>query len=141
MTRLWSVSEPIAERLYRYDCIGSSQAGEHRHPQVVIRELAPDANCMEGVPIGDCWLFCARPIAKLPNYVADAGSADDYRQRNGITKSQVASEKLSLQLNNALHDPAVPLEEVAALLRNAGTDEFSVAAMLDVARRIRIRSR
>lgn len=45
--------------LYRYSLQSADDAGEKRHPQLVILEHFPDATEMEGHAIGDCWLFKA----------------------------------------------------------------------------------
>lgn len=42
---------------YRYELQTADQAGEKRHPEIVIREHFPDVREMEGHAIGDCWLF------------------------------------------------------------------------------------
>lgn len=58
------------ERLqYRYSLWTAHAAGEMRHPQVAILELASDADGFHPAPIGDCWLFTAREIKDLPTYV------------------------------------------------------------------------
>jgi hypothetical protein len=54
---------------YRYSLWAASEAGENRHPQLVILELAPDAHDFHPAPIGDCWLFTAKYINWLPSYV------------------------------------------------------------------------
>lgn len=61
-------------RLYRFDMNTAYQIGERRHPQKVILELAPDATDLEGVPIGDCWMFRAAAIAHPPSYVIDVAA-------------------------------------------------------------------
>lgn len=48
--------EPV---LYRYSLQSADEAGENRHPQLVILEYFPDATEMDGHAIGDCWLFKA----------------------------------------------------------------------------------
>lgn len=65
----------IEVRRYRYDMNRATNAGETRHPQLVIRELAPSAFDFEPVTIGDCWLFTSSPLEleKLPAYVEDLG--------------------------------------------------------------------
>jgi hypothetical protein len=45
--------------LYRYQLQTADEAGEKRHPQIVIREHFPDAHDLEPHSIGDCWLFKA----------------------------------------------------------------------------------
>lgn len=55
--------------LYRYYIPAADTAGETRHPQKVIRELAPDAHDFQPAPIGDCWLFEASEIQNLPAYI------------------------------------------------------------------------
>lgn len=54
--------------LYRFDMIGSHQAGETRHPQTAIRAWFPDASDFEAAPIGDCWLFTADARTGVPGY-------------------------------------------------------------------------
>lgn len=54
---------------YRYCMNSATDAGETRHPQIVIRELAPDATELEPVPIADCWLFVANEIKNCPGFV------------------------------------------------------------------------
>ena len=54
---------------YRFDMFGAMMAGETRHPQIVIRELAPRASDFEPVTISDCWLFSAPPIDDLPPFI------------------------------------------------------------------------
>jgi hypothetical protein len=53
--------------LYRYSLQSADEAGEKRHPQLVIHEHFPDATEMEGHAIGDCWLFKAVE-RKAPGY-------------------------------------------------------------------------
>lgn len=54
---------------YRYDMIGANKAGEHRHPQLVIRKVAPMACDFEPSSMGDCWFFSSPKIAELPPYI------------------------------------------------------------------------
>lgn len=54
---------------YRYSLPAASDAGEQRHPQIVIREIAPDAFDFEPAPIGDCWLFTSDVISPLPSFI------------------------------------------------------------------------
>ncbi|HVZ88074.1 MAG TPA: hypothetical protein VHG72_13970 [Polyangia bacterium] len=56
--------------LYRYEIYSAEDAGERRHPQLVILEHFPDATEMEGHPIGDCWLFRAAR-REAPAYFAE----------------------------------------------------------------------
>jgi hypothetical protein len=59
----------ITRHRYRYEIHSADDAGERRHPAVVIRDLAPDATELEGRPIGDCWFFLAAEIANPPPFV------------------------------------------------------------------------
>lgn len=61
----------LSVRRYRYELQTADQAGETRHPQIVIREHFPDAHDFEPAPIGDCWLFAAEepgPERAVPGY-------------------------------------------------------------------------
>lgn len=51
------MSAPVVR--YRYELQTAYEAGENRHPQIVILEHFPDAREMEGHAIGECWLFAA----------------------------------------------------------------------------------
>jgi hypothetical protein len=55
-----------------YDVIGAYNAGETRHPQVVIRELFPDAHSFEPNTIADVWTFRAGDSPLLPPFVRRA---------------------------------------------------------------------
>lgn len=59
------------EKLYRYDLISASLAGEPRHPQQVIRDLGLKIVYGEPVPIADCWMFRFKEpfSAELPSYI------------------------------------------------------------------------
>ncbi len=54
---------------YRYDSIGAFYAKDNRHPQVVIREVAPLASKLEAHAFADCWLFDAPEIANPPEFI------------------------------------------------------------------------
>lgn len=54
---------------YRYSLQGAYEAGERRHPQVVILEIADNPADFEPAPIGDCWLFTSEMIMPLPSYI------------------------------------------------------------------------
>jgi hypothetical protein len=59
----------MTRHLYRFDMITAHQRGESRHPEVVIRELAPDATDFEPVPVADCWVFRASAIQNPPEWI------------------------------------------------------------------------
>lgn len=73
------------EKLYRYDLIGASLAGEPRHPQQVVKDLGLKIVYGEPVPIADCWMFrFAEPFnLELPSYIEyvpeTEGTAKRYR--------------------------------------------------------------
>jgi hypothetical protein len=48
-----------AVALYRYEIPRSDEPGDHRHPEIVIRENFPDATDLEPISIADCWMFRA----------------------------------------------------------------------------------
>lgn len=54
---------------YRFDVLGAFDAGEDRHPQIVIMEIAPGATNLVPESIADCWTFEAPRIASPPPYV------------------------------------------------------------------------
>lgn len=54
---------------YTYDMMGADEAGEHRHPQVVIRELFHDAYHFVPQSLGDCWWFEAGERTLTPDYI------------------------------------------------------------------------
>ena len=54
---------------YRFSMQGAYEAGDKRHPQVVILELYPEARDLRGEPIGDCWLFRAFPVYPQKPYI------------------------------------------------------------------------
>lgn len=51
---------------YRLSMQSAYDAGDKRHPELIIRALAPDATDLEPFAIGDCWLFTATEIPLLP---------------------------------------------------------------------------
>jgi len=57
---------PLAS--YRYSLDAATDAGENRHPQIVIREYFPDSCHFEPVPVGSCWLFEAAPREGVPEF-------------------------------------------------------------------------
>lgn len=66
------------EKLYRYDLIGASLAGESRHPQQVVKDLGLKIVYGEPVPIADCWMFrFAEPFdAVLPSFIEPVRETD-----------------------------------------------------------------
>lgn len=66
------------EKLYRYDLISASLAGEKRHPQQVVKDLGLKIVYGEPVPIADCWMFrFAEPFsATLPPFIEPVRETD-----------------------------------------------------------------
>lgn len=58
-------------RRYRYELYSADDAGERRHPETVIREVAPDAFDLMPVSIADCWMFRAKEIVNLPPFIVE----------------------------------------------------------------------
>lgn len=55
---------------YIYDMAAAEDAGEHRHPQLVIRELFPDAHNFVPQSLFDSWWFEAgEPSTIIPKYI------------------------------------------------------------------------
>ena len=53
---------------YRYEVRTADEAGENRHPQLVIREHFPDSRSFKPFPAGAAWLFEAAPREGVPGY-------------------------------------------------------------------------
>jgi hypothetical protein len=53
---------------YRYYVLSADDAGEQRHPQIVIREHFPDSRNFKPFPAGATWLFEAAPREGVPGY-------------------------------------------------------------------------
>lgn len=56
---------------WRYSMNSAFDAGEKRHPQLVILEHFPDATNLEPVSIADCWLFEAEKKGPVPDYFVE----------------------------------------------------------------------
>jgi hypothetical protein len=54
---------------YRYSCQSANEAGEHRHPQKVILEIAPGAHNFEPESVADCWFFESVASFDLPAFI------------------------------------------------------------------------
>jgi hypothetical protein len=63
------------QRLYRFEMWSAFDAGEKRHPERVIREVAPDATNLMPVTIADCWMFRAKEIKNPPPFIVEVKEA------------------------------------------------------------------
>ncbi|TAL29007.1 MAG: hypothetical protein EPN98_21430 [Phenylobacterium sp.] len=71
-----------AGKRYRFDMRGAHEAGELRHPQIVILAWFPDASDLEPVSIADCWLFASESVRPdAPDYFVRL--PDDRRDASG----------------------------------------------------------
>ena len=66
------------ERLYRYDLISASLAGEPRHPQQVVKDLGLKIVYGEPVPIADCWMFRFKEpfTVAMPSFIEPVKETD-----------------------------------------------------------------
>lgn len=60
------------QRRYRYYMPQACEAGETRHPQLVILELAPDAADLEPLCMADAWDFTAQEIEDPPAFIFES---------------------------------------------------------------------
>lgn len=63
---------------YRFDMRGAYEAGEHRHPEIVIREWFGDAENLEPVTIADCWMFNAAQRLDAPGYFSEVPKREPF---------------------------------------------------------------
>lgn len=56
---------------YRFCSLTAADVGENRHPETVIRELAPDARNLEPESVLDAWFFDAAPIYDPPKFITE----------------------------------------------------------------------
>lgn len=75
---------PINELYYlRYDLWDSDEAGEHRHPCEVVKDLGGKDLRFEGCPMGDCDYILAQfdepPV--LPKYIEDYSTDKEEKDR------------------------------------------------------------
>lgn len=78
---------PINELYYlRYDLWSADDAGEHRHPSEVIKELGGKELRFDGCPIADCDLILVQfdNTPTLPNYIKDIST--DKKEKDQIKK-------------------------------------------------------
>lgn len=67
-----------ARRWYRYDMMGADEVGEHRHPQVVIREHFEQPGQWIPQSMGDQWWFSAEVRDGLPGFIRPMETPSDH---------------------------------------------------------------